>query len=211
MQPNPVSDYNPKTIFLAEFPEVVLRAIYRHVLNAYKEAESTCEGFPWPPAHDLRPHYRRCVAESNVYNLNGRYRNVSVTYLPNEAGNCYHAVIRSTHAFLTISYVDSPNEMVHIANYRNPYCAQQDLFLHNDPPPSDADLYAILLHGPSKDDTIYPSFMRIVFPNTDCTEYATDHIDLIQRFSDIREQAPVTEEIPAPPVPRLLDIPKAEE
>jgi hypothetical protein len=195
--------------FLAEFPEVILRATCRHILSAYKEVEDTCRSFPPEPAHDLRPIYRRAAVERNVFSLNGRYPGVSVAYFPNDGNNCFHAIIRAGRTFLTISCVDNPQQIVRTAIFRNQYSAQQDLFLHNELPPSDNELYAILLHGQAKKDTAYPSFVRIVFPNNDCTEYCNDYIDLISIFSEIREQVPVTE-IPVPQVPPLRQMPKAE-
>lgn len=207
MPQNSKKSHEYVAFFLAELPEIVLRAICRYLLSAYKEAEDTCLCFPRQPGHDLRPIFRRAAVERNVFNLNERYPGISVTYVLNDANNCYHAVIRSGRTFLTVSCVDTPNQVVRTAVFRNTYSAQQDLFLSNEPPPSDNDLYAILLHGHTKDDPTYPSFMRIVFPNNDCTAYLPDHIDLIHRFSEIREQVPVVD-IPKPALPKLRDIQK---
>jgi hypothetical protein len=201
--------HDPVPFFLSEFSEITLRGICRSLLSAYKEAEDECKGFPEEPAHDLRPIYRRAAAERNVQRLNGLNPGVSAAYSLNHAKNCYHVIIRSRRAFLTISCVDNPQQLVRTAVFRNIYSAQQDMFLRNDPPPSDNDLYAILLHGPSHQDPAYPSFMHIAFPNKDCTEYWPDRIDLMFRFSEIREQVPAIEDIPTPLPAKLRTIQKA--
>jgi hypothetical protein len=197
--------------FLSEFPEIALRAICRSLLSAYKEAEDECKGFPEEPAHDLRPIYRRAATERNVHRLNGLYSGVSAEYALNQAKNCYHVIVRSRRAFLTISCVDTPQQLVRTAVFRNLYSAQQDMFRRDEPPPSVNDLYALLLHGPSHQDSAYPSFMHIAFPNKDCTEYWPERIDLMYRFSEIREQVPAIEDIPTPLPAKLRTIPKAGE
>ena len=120
--------HDPVPFFLSEFPDTALRAICRSLLSAYKEAEDECKGFPEEPAHDLRPIYRRASAERNVQRLNGLYPGVSAEYSLNYAKNCYHVIIRSKRAFLTISCVDNPQHLVRTAVFRNIYSAQQDMF-----------------------------------------------------------------------------------
>jgi hypothetical protein len=205
------SPYDPVPFFLSEVPEVALRATCRFLLSAYKEAEDECKGFPGEVAHDLRPIYRRAAAERNVQRLNGLYTGVSARYELNVAKNCYHILIRSGRTFLTISCVDNPQQLVRTAAFRNIYSAQQDLFLREEPPPSENAHYALLLHGPSYQDPAYPAFMHIAFPNKDCTEYWPDRIDLMHRFSEIREQVPVIEIIPIPLPAKLRPIQKTGE
>ena len=57
----------------------------------------------------------------------------------------------------------------------------------------------------------YPSFMHIVFPNKDCTEYWPDRLDLMYKFAEIREQVPAIEDIPIPQPAKLRTIEKSGE
>jgi hypothetical protein len=67
------------------------------------------------------------------------------------------------------------------------------MFDDHPPPPDDALLYALLIHGPRLDQR-QPCFADIVFPTSDCEGYAEKRIRLFDRFSSLIAKATFNEE-----------------
>lgn len=162
------------------------RDTLRCLLQDYKAAYDGCrQDFDAPEAHDLRGHVRRAMFDRDWRTLARRY-GAHATAETNAGNNCYHTRIVMGRAILTSSMVDAPTTLPRQASFRETYARtrQLTLFGTDAPPPIDAPLYAILVHGPGPDDPSRPAFAFIGFPSPDCNEWV-DKIDLFGRFHEL--------------------------
>jgi hypothetical protein len=190
--PEPLAPSALKAVFLQDVPEPVILDAARCVLGSYDEAFRYCRGnYPGPEAHDLYPIVRRAMLERNLRARLSRYRETtSSTPELNAIGNCYHTELRSGRIILTVSAVETPGVVVRDAEFRktlsqNP---QAEMFNQPEPPPEDACLYAILLHGPLGGGMLSsPGFIQVAFPDQYCESYV-DRFNLLEEFPVLRAE-----------------------
>lgn len=155
------------------------------------------------------------MIERNWRGRLSRYGDVAVSVEPNANGNCFHTELKVGRVVMTISAVETPSEIVREAIFRKSLAevSQLEMFKERTPPPDDALLYAIVLHGPLGGGLLSsPSFLHVGFPARECDHYA-DRFDLLDQFpvlqSEITTQ-PATE-IQKKPRLRRKDVEKAAE
>jgi hypothetical protein len=188
MMPDPYAGI--RSAFYKAIPAELIEDILRLLAAEYRTAYEECKMF-YPPeeAHDLRPHVRRAKIESKVRELAKSYPGVTATVEPNARRTGWHTVIRSGNVAMTISHVNQPSDMVRAADFRTTYAqdAQINMFGPDKPkPPRDATLFAILRHGASKRTPRRPDFVRVGFPDEDCTHYVCDiNIFAVPRFLEL--------------------------
>ncbi len=173
-------------LFLSHVPAGFLRGSLRLLFNVYRTACAECsERHPPPECHDLLPHFRRALLEAAWRELAGRTEGVDAYTAGNAGRRSFHTVIRSGSVLLTASAVDAPKRLVRPAEFRQTYARSNQLYLfdHPLPPSPDADLYAILIHGPS-DDMFRLGFAHVVFPAPECDRYL-GRIDLFRCLGDV--------------------------
>jgi hypothetical protein len=174
-----------RSIFFQGVPEAVLLDTARCIIGSYEEAFGYCrESFPGPEAHDLYPIVRRSMFERNWRARIKRHAQVTMAVEPNAIGNCFHTEMRSGRVVVTVSAVEAPGEIVREAVFRTGLAqeSQLELFLEPEPPPDDASLYAILLHGPLRSGILAsPGFIHVGFPGSDCNHYV-DRFNLLDYY-----------------------------
>lgn len=189
--PEPLAPSALKSVFLQEVPEPVILDSARCVLGSYDEAFRYCrDNFPGPEAHDLYPIIRRAMLERNLRARLSRYHATISTPELNAIGNCYHTELRSGRVVLTVSAVEAQGVIVRDAEFRKTLAQnpQGELFNKPEPPPEDAFLYAILLHGPLGGGMLSsPGFIRVAFPDQYCESYV-DSFNLLDVFPVLRAE-----------------------
>jgi hypothetical protein len=180
----PLAPSELKALFLDEVPEPVILDTARCIIGSYDEAFRFCRSnFPGPEAHDLYPIIRRSMFERNWRARLSRYK-IDLVPTPNAIGNCFHTELRLDRVIITVSAVESPGDIVREAVFRKGLAQdnQLNLFFEAEPPPEDASLYAIVLHGPAAAGLLpSPGFIRIAFPARDCDKYV-DSFNLLDHF-----------------------------
>jgi len=153
---------------------IFLRSTYSSVHNyVYSE-------FNVAVAKDLLPYFRRARIEDGIKPIAERYDRIKVKTERNDANNCSHNVITCDRIVLTLSLVNSPNELIRSANFRHTLAKSSQLELFDDDNKCSGDFYyGIILHGAPEPDTKFPSFVRLVFPSKSCTRYV-ESIDLLK-------------------------------
>ena len=166
--------------FESSVSKQVLEALIRCLFGAYRTAFEECAGFPAQEAHDLRPYYRWIQLRSDLRGVADRFAGVQATPEP------YHTLLTIGRILLTASPVDGPGELVRRSNYRTTYAnsSQLELFEKNEPPPDDAQFYAILIHGQDPNEPRQPLFAQIAFPDKNLDSYV-HKIDLFSRFQSL--------------------------
>lgn len=166
--------------------EGFLEDLIRLMFSAYRSADEYCvQNFPRDQAADLRPMVRRAMIERDVKPL-AESHDLKANVVRTVKGKAFHTEIRRKNVVLTISAVDTPQSMFRDAAFRkNLASAQMDLF---DPNSSSADLplYAVLLHGPTRNQSA-PRFGVIAFPGADCKNYIAK-LALFCKFPVVIEQ-----------------------
>ena len=181
--------------------------IVRCILKGYAEAADECLGkYAWEQAHDVRPHIRRAKIEQLLLGLRSRHHEITAVSTINESNNAYHVRVTSGRVIFTVSAVDSPETTLRHAVFRETLARRYQLPLPElgmeEPPPSpDALLYALIIHGPANEDGVqrFPSFVHVVFPTSDCSDYI-DRLDLLARFRDLPEVKGIPEMVKIPNV-----------
>lgn len=202
---------DPRTLLQSDFPDDLLLALCRQVVEGYSSAWLFCdENYPREQRHDLYPVMRRADIERNVRHILERFPSSSATVEPNRIGAAYHVLVHSGRVALTISAVNSRRQMVRAARFREQYAIhslQDEMFptLNRQNEEGGATLYAILVHGETEKHPQLPAFMDVVFPSPDYNSYY-DRIDLFARFPQVNEWLrPVAEKIMTP-TPSLKKI-----
>jgi len=114
----------------------------------------------------------------------------------NIIGNSHHREVKIDSMKITANAVQSPQEIVRRAKFRETLAQTNQLLLFpglDDRQRGDF-LYAMILHGPDYDDKSRVAFIQLVFPSPDCSKYLLN-INL-SAHCDIQLYAPgVSEEI----------------
>lgn len=188
---DPLAPSELRKLFFDDVPEQAILDTARCIIGSYSEAYRYCiDNFPGPEAHDLYPIVRRAMFERNWRARLTRYGDVEMNSEPNAIGNCFHTELRSGRVVMTVSAVQAPAEIVREAVFRSSLAqdSQLDLFLAPVPPPDDAKLYAILLHGPLGGGLLAsPSFINVAFPGSDCESYV-DRFNLLDYFPVLQSE-----------------------
>jgi hypothetical protein len=128
-----------------------------------------------------------------------RHEGIELSPEPNAIGNCFHTELKAGQVIMTASAVESASELVREAVFRKSLAqdSQLEMFLEPEPPPADAMLYAILLHGPLGAGLLpAPAFIHVGFPGADCDSYV-DKFNLLDYFPLLESEM---EKLPKPSV-----------
>lgn len=203
-----------KTLFFESVKDPLLQDCVRVIFADYRRArQSSDEMFgstSSPESHDTLPLIRRGFIEQDLRAVANRHDGVSATAALNNGNNCYHTQIVSGRVLMTESVVDSHVEIVRLAKFRQGYAETYQLALgldgedvEHERPPSDAPIYAILIHGPHPKNLSLPGFVHVVFPSGDCSHYV-GRIDLLERFGELADSLrSEVEQIAEPAAPSL--------
>lgn len=164
-------------VFDGSVQKQVQEALIRCLFGAYRTTFEECARFPEEEARDLRPFYRWVQLRADLRGIAQRFKGVRAT------AERYHTLLSTGRVILTASAVEGPGNLVRPALYRQTYASssQLDLFIKDTAPPDDAQLYAILLHGPDPAEPRQPLFGQVAFPDKACLSYVHE-IDLFSRF-----------------------------
>lgn len=174
-------------IFFDSVPKAFLDDVVLGVFEAYQEAhDETRDRYDPPEAHDLVPYLRRAKVERAMRAAAEKHGLVA-TVEQNAAENCFHTRIMSKRVVITESVVPTPATLVRSAEFRKTYARSNQLVLpgfESAPPLPDAPIYAIILHGPDRKIPSLPAFIKVAFPNAECTGYL-GQIDLILKAPQV--------------------------
>ena len=173
-------------------PRIVQRALLISVFENYAQASRYCwRYFSNPQAKDLSGNYRRAKIEEEWAGIQARFpRDISVEVKPYPNNTGYYNEITCGRVLITQSCIAEPSEVPRSAEFRKTLATngQLDLYSTNieEAGPDDL-LYAILTHGVDVNSRrrSRPAFARFQFPNSDCTKYVDEGIDLFRRFPEI--------------------------
>lgn len=186
-------------LFDSYVPSRFQKAILRLVFSTTKSASAHVFGEfnSYAVAIDALGNWRRQKIEDQFAGMKALFSSVKVSPRRYEQNTGSYHEITSGKVKLTQSCVASPNDVPREAKFRVTLATngQHEMFRSADPPPEDAYLYSILTYGIDlkSEKRSIPSFVRIQFPNADCTKYVDEGIDLFKRFPEI-----VAEFIPKP-------------
>ncbi len=182
------------TVVSEDFQKDIIKYIFQGYLDADKMIKAN--DLQPQPAKNLYPYARWAMIDNYCLALNKKYNGVEVTSQCNTIHNCFYTLIRRGNVRMTISSVGTPNSLPRIAIFRNNLARCQYHFDIDDTKTkfefktlerfNDAIIYAFILHGPKVDNHKIPSFIKIVFPNEDCTR-SLERIDLFKIFPKLIE------------------------
>lgn len=188
-----------RALFMKSVPRDFLEKSLRGLFAIYPMAlQDVNKRFPPAEAHDLLPHYRRAMFESEWRKIAKEFPEVRASFKTNKTKNAWHTRIKCGKVILTVSAVESPGEMVRYADFRKTLAERQtDLFRAvNCDDNEDGCYYAILLHGHMGNDLSKPGFAEFGVPDNECQGYL-ERINLFLEFPYTLEtlQVTATEEI----------------
>jgi hypothetical protein len=167
--------YLLKSAFQAAYPDDFLEEAIRAIFSAYKHSTDECKSFyPAQEAHDLRPHVRRAKIETAMRELTYDFPNIKSRVQPNRRKSGYHTQLISNNVIMTVHAVANPSTLVRFAEFRKTYARSAQLGLFEPelpPPPPDAPLYVLLIHGTNGNHLDLPAFLHAVFPSADLKQY----------------------------------------
>lgn len=187
--------------FMKSVPRDFLEKSLRGLFAIYPMAlQDLNKRFPPAEAHDLLPHYRRAMFESEWRKIAKSSPELRASFETNKTKNAWHTRIRCGKVILTASAVESPGEIVRYADFRKTLAENQtDLFRdQNNQPDKEGHYYAILLHGPLDNDLSKPGFAEFGIPDMEFQQYL-ERINLFSEFPLVLEtlQATASEEVVA--------------
>lgn len=186
-----------------EFLPKALDAIFDAYANSYRDVNARfpmidsakhSKHFDSPEAWWNHPYDRRSYVERYLRSAAKRHGLFTKTEYCNN-GSCPHTIIASGEFFLTAHFVKSSSEIVRPAEYRGDYFrdSQQKLaFLCNEDgedselltPTLDDPAYVFIIHGES-DDPRFPSFVDVVAPINNCTQYHPQRLKLFSMYPGV--------------------------
>jgi hypothetical protein len=198
---------NHREFFDQNVPARLQRALTKSILENCKEASRFCfRHFAAPQAKDLSGDFRRAKIEDEFAGIAGLFKAVSVSVKQFENNTGYYNELAIGEVKLTQSCISEPDFVPRTARFRSTLARDgQRSFAWNDLEDVSAEepsfLYTILAYGidvlsPKRS---WPAFIKVQFPNQDCTRYVCEGIDLFQRFPDL-----VSEYVPKPSFERQI-------
>lgn len=151
-----------------------LTILSRKVPLIYKKIDTDLRAkYRAPEAQDVRPGIRRAEIESALNELPGNIEGVEVRAERNKAKNSWHREVRSGPFLLTASFVNTPSEIVRVAEFRKTLAAdsQLPLFTEQEETEPANHCYGIILHGKTDDSDDATPFLRLAFPSRSCDDY----------------------------------------
>ena len=178
---------SPSIFFDSHFPRRLQRGILRVVTvahhAAYRSVRSRFEKFT---AHDLIGHERRAYVEQDLYAFAKRYSLTNSRPRMNYTKNSFHVELVHGSIVLTASSVQSPEQMVRKAVFRDTLARDPQGHLYENEvssPDPDSLLYGIILYGALPEER-FPSFVNVAFPDQECSRYLGDSVSLMDRFQN---------------------------
>jgi hypothetical protein len=175
-----VSVNDLEQIFDEDVPESIQKALIQCLFSAYRVAFEECSYFPDEKTRDLRNFCRWVQLRVEMRGLGERFEGVTATVEP------YHTLLIAKRVKLTACSLREADGLIRSAVYRSDYAVNSnlDLFIPHAPPPDDAYVYAVLLHGIDPTQPNQPAFGKIAFPTQDLQTHLHE-IDLFDRHREL--------------------------
>lgn len=161
---------NLERLYQQELPTEFLRHFIMGLPLVYKTSyDLVYAALGDPQARDVLPYFRRAMVEEHLFKTGNRFRDLDADAFLNVARNCHHVEIRSRSIVLTANAVDSPNQMVRDARFRNTLAESNQYVLlpELEERPRDDYYFAMLLHGADLEDSSRVAFVQLAFPSHD--------------------------------------------
>lgn len=193
--------------FLEEAPDTVLRDLVEAVVAGYRQAAAVADGMlPNPHRKELLPFIRVKFIDVLVHKF---CSNVFPTRTEsNDVNNWSYTAVSLPSFKLTVARSEGPGSAPRPSKYREKYALNNDPFSTVEMFPEqleeelgklepNEEVYAVLAHKPTAEDSAIPEFIRIVFPTSDYQSVIGDGIDLLAytEISPAIETAGTLEEI----------------
>lgn len=167
--------------------EFLSTIVYETLPEAYKKARVITENYyASPEAKVILPYNRRAKAEEYFRDAARKFPELEVSVRKNDARNSFYTQIRSGRIVMTISAVNTPNEFVAAARFRETLAKasfiQRGLFGPTEEElerPLNGVYYAIILHSKVSGDNDDFYFAQLAFPSRNCKSYV-QNIDLFK-------------------------------
>lgn len=181
------------SVFDSAVPNRLQRSLTKSVLENYRLSSRYCyRNFGAPQAKDLSGHYCRARIEEEMAGIAALFPMVTVAIEPYERNTGFYNEITCGQVKLTQSRILNPYIVPRDAKFRSTLAenGQGLLFPSADEHEHAHHLYAILVHGvdDNSEKRSWPAFIKIKFPNKECTAYVDEGIDLLSRFPDLRAE-----------------------
>ena len=182
------------SIFDTTVPRRLQYSLTKSVLENYRESSRYCfRNFAPAQARDLSGHFCRARIEDEMVGIAALFPVVSVTIQSYENNTGSYNELTCGVVKLTQSRILNPNDVPRRASFRATLAANGQYtlsFASDSDLPAAQYLYAILTHvvDVNSERRAWPAFVRIQFPNANCTAYVDEGIDLLARFPDLRAE-----------------------
>lgn len=205
---------SPRLAFDAYVPANYQKELLRTVFRAAKDAtrEVVEADYQHEEALDLYPFVERARREQYLRVLTARFPSITTESRENRTHSGHHTFLQIGSVVLTSSAVKDELDLPRWAAFRTEYArpqmqfeiSDQDDFIPDNTPPAFVYTYAILVTGGTKANRRVPGFARIVFPNSDCTGFIDDGIDLMVRYPGVINEFSDTEVVVDTALPSLV-------
>jgi hypothetical protein len=183
---------NNASFFDRNVPNEIQKSVLRLILEEYASSSRYCfRHFSAPQAKDLSGVFRRAKIEENLSGVAERFKehvSAAVEYYDGKTGS--YNELTCGQVKITQSCVIDRDELPRQAKFRMTLAENGQLSLfanHDETAPKPNFLYAILTHGVDVNSPkrSWPAFVKIQFPNSDCTQYVDEGINLLTRFPEV--------------------------
>jgi hypothetical protein len=192
------SDSRHAEMFDSFIPSSIQRALLKSVFVNCELASAHCyTEFHPTQAKAVSGHYRRGKIEDDLAGIGGRFReemkgkmDVSIRTFKRRTG--HYNEVTCGNVKLTQSCIANADVVPRSALFRKTLAKNGQYHLFNQAlnveiDAADSYLYAILTYAIDvlSENRKFPAFVRVQFPNADCTAYIDKGIDLFGRFPEV--------------------------
>jgi len=180
-------------IFDINVPRKLLQSLTYAVLQNYRESSRFCfRNFSHPQAWDLSGHFCRARIEEELAGIAALFPSVSLAMHRYENNTGFYNELTCGAVKITQSRIINPHTVPRHAKFRSTLAAngQCSLFAENQSSTYEQSLYAILTHvvDINSEKRSWPAVVKIQFPNSNCTSYVDEGIDLLARFPELASE-----------------------
>jgi hypothetical protein len=181
------------SIFDDAVPRRLQFSLTKSVLESYTQASRYCfRNFASSQAKDLSGHYCRAKIEDDLAGIAALFPRVRVDVHHYENNTGSYNEITSGIVKLTQSRILQRSDVPRRANFRTTLAVNGQLNFFDSGLEATAPqyLYAILTHvlDQKSERRSWPALVQIQFPNSTCTRYVDEGIDLLARFPDLASE-----------------------
>jgi hypothetical protein len=180
------------SVFDSQVPTRLQRSLTQAVLEHYKGSSRSCfSKYAEAQARDLVGHCRRAKIEEELLGIVTLFPDVTISTHTYENNTGHYNEITCGCVRITQSHISQPSDVPRQAKFRATLAqnGQQELFTTTTNLSDSGYLYAILTHGVDENSErrSWPAFIKIQFPDQNCSRYLDEGIDLSARFPELRD------------------------